>query len=468
MISTAERRIIFLSHATPQNNVFATWLATQLAIAGYEVWCDVTKLLGGEQFWNDITEAITDHAFRFLFASTIESNRKPGTERELNIALEAQKKYGLKDFIIPLKADQFPFQATLQSIRQLNFIRFDESRSAGLSQLLKLLEREGAPKSQTAGPACVSEWYRRSLEPQRQVVVSNETYFSNWFRLYLPKHLRFHCFKGPENQLEAVASAFAHPYRVHGPYLVAFSPVKDVREQLGAQWDATKSAETLTVAFSQNGDEDLKIDSFTANNIVNDLVRQAWEKEMSRQGLQSYALASGLLAFFFKNEHLQKNKAFFTAFGSRRAYRQLVGHKSKRTAEGVRRPDGFWHYAISASPQLVPFARLVLRHHVVFTDDGKTPWQNSQRMHKARRGVCKNWWNREWRDRLFAFCATIGSRDRVLVISVGTQQSIRVAMVPMSFVSPWTYYEDGETGLNEENEIELVEEAEDEDEDEET
>jgi hypothetical protein len=33
--------------AVPQDNGFATWLATQLAIAGYEVWCDVTELC----FW---------------------------------------------------------------------------------------------------------------------------------------------------------------------------------------------------------------------------------------------------------------------------------------------------------------------------------------------------------------------------------------------------------------------------------
>lgn len=35
----------------------------------------------------------------------------------------------------------------------------------------------------------------------------------------------------------------------------------------------------------------------------------------------------------------------------------------------------------------------------------------------------------------------------------------------MSFVSPWTYYEDGEMGLNEDKEVELVEQADDEDED---
>src|SRR5258708_7478467 len=102
------RSLIFLSHASPQENTFATWLATQLAIAGYEVWCDTTKLLGGERFWSDITEAIDSHTLRFLFVSTLESNRKTGTLRELRLAMEAQGKHQLGDFIIPLKIDAFP------------------------------------------------------------------------------------------------------------------------------------------------------------------------------------------------------------------------------------------------------------------------------------------------------------------------------------------------------------------------
>jgi hypothetical protein len=82
----AGRRVIFISHATPQDNVFAAWLAAQLAIAGYEVWCDVTKLLGGEAWWRDIDQAIDAAAFRVLFVSTLEANRKPGTLRELRLA----------------------------------------------------------------------------------------------------------------------------------------------------------------------------------------------------------------------------------------------------------------------------------------------------------------------------------------------------------------------------------------------
>lgn len=459
-----ERRLLFLSHANPEDNAFAQWLATQLASAGYEVWCDVTQLLGGEKFWDDITEAIDQYAFRVLFASTIDSNRKPGTLRELRIALAAEETHGLKDFIIPLKADQFPFASTQESIRERNFVRFEENWAHGLSQLLRLLERESALKSPMAGPTCVADWYRRSLDETRKTVISDEKYFSNWFRLRPPKTLYFHRSAGTANQLAHMAADLPYPHRLHGDGVLTFAPWDEVHERLGTTVSLSGTIELDTARFIEDGNSDLEIAAFDARNIVSDLIRQAWEDELTRRGLRSYTLASGLNAWFFKNGHLDKNRAYFTASGSRKAYRQLVGRKSKRDADGRLVPDGNWHYALSASPQLAPFPRLVLRHHVLFTDDGQTPWASDKRMHKARRGVCRNWWNREWRDRLFAYCGELSKGAKEIPLPVSARGSIRMTMIPVSFVSPWTYFEDGETGLNERAEIELVEDVDDDDE----
>lgn len=86
-------------------------------------------------------------------------------------------------------------------------------------------------------------------------------------------------------------------------------------------------------------------------------------------------------------------------------------------------------------------------------------------MHKARRRVCKQWWNSEWRDRLFAFCAVLAQYRKDFLIPVSDRESIRMALVPMTFDSPWTYFEDGVTGLDETADIELTEEVENGDED---
>ena len=44
------RRLVFISHANPEDNEFVSWLGTRLTVAGYEVWADVLKLSGGEAF----------------------------------------------------------------------------------------------------------------------------------------------------------------------------------------------------------------------------------------------------------------------------------------------------------------------------------------------------------------------------------------------------------------------------------
>jgi len=457
VLTSQERRLIFISHAAPQDNTFATWLATQLAIAGYEVWCDTTKLLGGELFWTDITEAIDKYAARVLFTSTLEANRKAGTLRELHLAFQAQEKHKIKDFIVPLKIDSFPFEAMQKPLPDLNAVRFDVNWAAGLSQLLKLLEREGIPKSPAAGPACVTEWYTRSLDRRRKPIVANERCHSNWFQFALPKHLHIYPFGLPTDTLEKRANGFRYPHRIVGSQLLTFASPAELQDHFGPAVTVPAPRVLETIEFIEQGDAEAKIVAFDASSIVTDLIRRTWEGALNARGLGTHVLGSGLAARYFTEGKLTKNRAYFTAFGGRRTYRQLVGNKSKRDRDGKKVPDGHWHYGLSCSPQLLPFTRLVLRHHVIFTDDGTTPWSKPERMHKARRSVCKQWWNAEWRDRLFAFMAELGHGKKKLDIDVGGDQSLTVTMAPMNFVSPASYLENADVGLDESSDIELIE-----------
>lgn len=265
-----------------------------------------------------------------------------------------------------------------QPIGDLNCVRFDENWATGLSQLLKLLERENAPKSSSAGPSAVTAWYRRSIDPKRRIVVANERCYSNWFQMRMPPQLYFHRSAADADTLFRFAAALKLPHRVHGPYLATFAPLHEVQERLGPEAHFVETVPVETMVFIEQGSEELQIASFDAANIVSDLVRKAWDATLDGRGLGAFLLASGLSARFFSNGQLEKNRAYFNAHG-RRSYRQLVGNKSKRTPDGEKVPDGFRHYALSASPQLVPFPRLVLRHHVIFTDDGVKPWEKADR-----------------------------------------------------------------------------------------
>ena len=41
---------IFISHATPTDNIFAAWLATKLELCGYKVWVDINDLAPSVDF----------------------------------------------------------------------------------------------------------------------------------------------------------------------------------------------------------------------------------------------------------------------------------------------------------------------------------------------------------------------------------------------------------------------------------
>src|ERR1700732_3213839 len=65
-IGMPERTLIFISHANPEDNAFVTWIASRLALAGYDVWADIVQLRGGERFWRDIEDAIRNHAVKVI------------------------------------------------------------------------------------------------------------------------------------------------------------------------------------------------------------------------------------------------------------------------------------------------------------------------------------------------------------------------------------------------------------------
>lgn len=452
------RGVIFLSHATPEENAFARWLTAQLVSAGFEVWCDLTKLLGGERFWKDIEEAIGDHTFRFLFVASLHTHQKPGAQRELRLAFEAQERLGISNFIIPLKIDAFPFESMDRRLPTLNIMRFDEGWSAALSRLLKLLEREDAPKSLMATPACVTEWHYRSLEARRRVQIGIDKAYSNWFPVSVPHSLWMHDLGVGDQALEHVISGFKLPHRIHSDRLLTFAPAHEIHELLAPTVNVRASTELITTEFIGNGYAPLSIASNDASNIITDLLNKAWERTLRDREMCSFEMANHQLAWFYKNGQLKKNRANFSSPSTgKNTYRQLVGTKSKKMLDGGKLPDGFWHYAISGSTQLHPFPRMIIRHHVIFTDDGVKPWESAERMHKARRSVCKQWWNAAWRDRLFAIAALLGDEKETLVLAVANQVSFDVSMRAIVFESPRRFFEDNEQGIEESIEVELIE-----------
>ncbi len=104
---------------------------------------------------------------------------------------------------------------------------------------------------------------------------------------------------------------------------------------------------------------------------------------------------------------------------------------------------------------------MILRSHVLFSDDGETLWTSATGMHRARRGQCKSWWNDDWRDRLLATMAWLSNGDATFRLPLGTSVSAEVNARPMQFVSPVTLNEQARAVVKDASEDEEDEDDED-------
>src|SRR5262245_52801896 len=97
------RKLVFISHANPEDNAAASWFATQLTLLGYEVWCDVRNAPGGESdFWLKVQKKIENDAAKFIFIlseSSREFEKKRGVYKEVQTADNLRR----DNFILPLR-----------------------------------------------------------------------------------------------------------------------------------------------------------------------------------------------------------------------------------------------------------------------------------------------------------------------------------------------------------------------------
>jgi len=104
----------------------------------------------------------------------------------------------------------------------------------------------------------------------------------------------------------------------------------------------------------------------------------------------------------------------------------------KTTLQGKRH----WHFALSAKAALHPEPVMMLRTHVLFSDDGLHLWESPAAMHRARRTQCKGWWNDDWRDRLLASMAWLASGGATIALPLGDTVHAKVSARPVEFSSP--------------------------------
>lgn len=449
------RRLVFISHANPEDNDFTLWLAGRLTSHGYLVWSDLTKLVGAEVFWRDIEEAIRVHAAKTVVVLSRAAQEKEGVLDEVHLAVTVERSQKIKEFVIPVRIDDVPFSETQANLARKNIIDFHGGWAEGLRRLLKVLARDSVPHEHALEARRTGEWFKEMLAGPLSVVQEPQELMSNQLPVsVIPEVLNF--FRVPVAQDKIIDKFGSFPYAVY-PYaemMATFATEKDVNDHLPSWQRATPAHRIpLTSILHEEPHSLPRLEWPEASKMLAFLFRTCWSKAMEAKGLLRYGLASGFTAWYPRHEYAEGNWTRYTDAAGIQRKKRLVGRSEKRKVH--------WHFAVEAIPLVRRESRVVLRTHVVFTQDGVLPLPSAGRMHGLRRSFCKSWWNDRWRGLLLAYIALIKDEDGI-VIPAGSNQEFRVGLCPLPFEAPVRLGGgDAPSGSEDETDEQLDEAAED-------
>ncbi len=439
------RSMIFVSHANPEDDAFAQWLALRLAAEGYPVWCDVTKLLGGEKFWDDIEEAIRDRTVKFLYVLSRVSNHKEGAIRELDLAFNVARKESFKDFVIPLALDDLPSREFNIRLGGINAIPFRNQWHAGLAQLLEKLEESGVARRADFNPQAVATWWRERSDFAKGVLEIPETLTTNVYELR-PATIWFHRPTVALVNAAAEPMAIPYPHQWSGGRLVSFATAAELQHCLGT---AVAIADSESRLIGERGRDDRpRLWSFADERaVVTKLLNSAWQSLLSERQLPTHTFASGSPAFYLPSGPDPVRYHYRSPDGSLR-WRQLTGFKTMTRLDGAQWRR-HWHFALEARPTDRPRWGFVMKYHVLFSSDGTRIWDSKEMLAKARRSQCKGWWNDTWRDMTAAAVSVLAQDANTIVMRVGPTSTLQLGASPLLLQSPVSYDESALGGQSE-------------------
>ena len=440
--------MVFISHANPEDNEFALWLALQLANAGFPVWCDLTKLLGGEDFWKDIEQAIRQRTAKFVYVLSKSSNSKDGPLQELQVASNVARDNKLQDFLLPALIDDLrPRDINIQLAR-LNAISFNRGWASGLNDLLEKLDRDGVVRRPNFSPAAVASWWREHFGAAQGLRNEQEPYLSNWFPIQIrPSTLFCHSLSRTLIGKIEIQSNLPYPGFQYEHFLVSFAPARDFTGQLGDSIIITES-KSYSIEGVLGGQETTGFCSTKeVKGFVSRLLALSWDKHVRDKGLSFYLLSNGAKCVYPTTVQLGDGAVSFQGPSGKKASRNLIGYKTIKPTASEDEHKRLWHFGLSASPLVHPALAFAMKAHVVFTRDGSVVLDNKRLLHRARRSQCKDWWNDDWRDRMLAAMAWLSAGVSEIAIAVGSDSFVTIATEPIGFTSPISY-QDPDTAID--------------------
>ena len=427
------RDVVFVSHANPEDNAFATWLTLRLTREGYRVWCDVVKLRGGDDFWKDVETTIRQHTRRFIFVTSRASNQKPGTLQELAVASGVARDLDEPRLIIPVKIDDLPYGEHNIQINRLNALSFTKGWAEGLTDLLRTLEEDAIPKPEVTGASCVASWWNTNRANREILQNKPETLWTNWFPVqHMPS--RMWVWDIPEDA--TLPQTFAFPTYRHGDKLFSFA---DAFALLGKRGSPTGGrGQPFVFNPRKEPPKRTHVQLSQVKTAAKQILIQAWNTMAEGRGLPLYEMSSRRRTLWFPLSAGTGDMVSFDGVDGKVGRRALHGYKTMKQATGERWKR-HWHFGLEALPILYPQPVLALKSHVIFTKDGEIPVGDAKAQHRARRSQCKDWWNDKWRDMTLAAVTWLAGQDRRIEIRIRPEDNPVVELRPIKYRSDVSY-----------------------------
>jgi hypothetical protein len=274
-VSLAERRLVFISHASPEDNEFVLWLGTRLTALGYEVWADILKLRGGQDWTELLEDALLNRAVKVLLVATPEGLAKKGVQREIKLAQQVAAKLPDSSFIIPLRKKRYEltFDTALAQ-----YIDFTENWGGGLIELSKTLEEFGVPRR---GDALEVEGSWRALIDKDRTPIEwvEERLVSNALPITAhPDSVGIYqvAFAGRE-MVEAALKVVSLAHVRIGDAILGFCLPADYIDQTNGALSFNLRWEVPWVDFAKDGFAPLGISGIDARRHLISLLRQHWD-----------------------------------------------------------------------------------------------------------------------------------------------------------------------------------------------
>ena len=196
------RQTVFVTHAAPQDNEFALWLSSKLAMVGYRIWIDRRRLRGGADFWDEIECVLRNDALKQIVVFT-ENVRKDGVKKELAIGDAVRKKLQDPKFMIPVRGSAIDFSEAPPEFLRDHIIDAHPNWRDCLKELCETLEDADVPKSPSPDAETLARIVEVREDGRRFIVERPEELLTNWFAINPPEHVRYYRFEALQDQTKA-------------------------------------------------------------------------------------------------------------------------------------------------------------------------------------------------------------------------------------------------------------------------